>query len=296
MNPLNLSGPVFLLLWVVGWGAAIGIAYLMRRLHQRTGLAHDPEAIAATLHPTEVAFLAGGVQRAVEAAVVGLEHRGITKLDVRDRVQIVGPRPKRLEGDGVYRGVVGDEPLSAAELHVLARAPATLPQLVRAPVLEYQLEERLGQLVVARRLHTWLAIWALPIAWWGLGAAKVATGLQRDRPVLLLCVLLGLALTFAPLMLRVPRLTRLGESVLAKLVARNHGLATTAKISPNLVDATDMTLAYALFGPAVLAPSFAALVPSSTERTSWWSSGGGGCGASCGGGGGGCGGGCGGCS
>lgn len=297
MNPLNLSGPAFLLLWVAGWGVVIGIAYLLRRHHARTQVARDATAVAAALHPTEIAFLAGGTRRAVEAAVLALEHRGIVTLDAGG-VTLVGARPKRLERDGVYRGFVEDAPLSAAEHHVLEAAPTTMPALVNAPVLERRLFDALvaEELLVGKRAARWLASWTLPFAWFGVGVAKVATGVARDRSVGLLVLLLGVAVWLVPRAVRVPRLTTHGEAVVAKLIASNQGLAATARVAPALVDASDLMLAYGLFGPEILAAPMATLMPSAAAPTSWWNSGGtSGCGSSCGGGGG-CGGGCGGCS
>lgn len=299
MNPLNLSGSAFLLLWAIGWSVVIGFAHVVRRSWMRPRAAGD-----VALHPTEVAFLVGGTRRAVEAAVVGLEHRGIAKVDIGDRIDIVGPRRKRIERAGVYRGIVEDEPLSEAEHHVMTFAPATMTELVNAPVLEAQLTDKLvgAQLLVGDRGRKWLALWALPLAWWSVGLAKVAVGVGRERPVGFLLLLFALAMWLVPKTLRVPRLTDLGASVVAKLVAHNRGLETTAKASPQLVDAADLTLAYALFGPVILADSLAAIMPSYAARAIGCAGGGASCASSCGDASGGascgasCGGGCGGCS
>jgi len=136
-----------------------------------------------------------------------------------------------------------------------------------------------------------------------LGIAKVIVGISRNRPVIFLVFLCIATMILVAVFGKLPAVrTRSGDRLMASLRRRNSALQATARSAPQNLADTDLALAIALFGPAVLASGALrdlrqALWP---VNTSW--EGGSSCGgASCGGGGGGCsgggcgGGGCGGC-
>lgn len=299
MNPLSLPGPAFLALWLVLLApVALGVMAIRRRLG-RSAIARDPADVARRLHATEIAYLVGDVGRAVEAAVVALEHRGLVEI-VGTLVKRANEPGKVLEKRGAYRGIVVDEQLADAEQYVLSSLPATIDDLIAAPALDEQLRVKLTarDLLVEPSPGKWWAVWCLPLGWFALGATKLFVGVANDRPVFFLMMGLGAAIAFKPRSIAIPRRTELGQAVVDTLQTSNLGLEATASTAPYAVSGTDMALAYALFGPAILAAPMQVLMPTflaSRSQGGIDGGGGGGCGSSCGGGGG-CGGGCGGCS
>lgn len=305
MNPFDLPGPKFLAFWLGGWVLIVGVAFAIRAFVGRSRARDSADDIAAKLHPTEIAFLLGGIDRAIEAAVAGLHHRGDIELDSdTDRLRVSGkPGATVLKPDGVFRGVIVDEERSRVEAHVLAQLPTKVERLRRgadrvAIVLQRKLEE-MGLLVENQRRATHL-VRSPAYLWLFVGAVKVAIGLARYKPVNLLVLAMFVA-ALLMMLLRAPRLTSLGHELAGMLKHRFAALETTARTAPQQLDATDMTLAYGVFGyivaPAMLMtvmPSYQAVALAATTSASSSScGGGGGCGSSCGGGGGG---GCGGCS
>ncbi len=286
MNPFDLSGPAFLWFFLVAGGIAAIAAIVLRWLVARPLQQGDPEEIARALHPTEVAFLARDLDRAVEAAVAGLHHRGAIELEGSTLRRI--DRPGAPEPDGVYRGTAAAEgACSAVEAFVLSRLPATMSQLcedARGSQLAAELGDKLEAegLLVDRASAGWLVM--LPgLAWIATGAIKMAVGISRDRPIGLLFLMLlaggALFLIFA----RAPRLTWLGRAVRRELES-NAALETTARTAPQQLSGTEMSLAYALFGYGVAPAALIAVMPSFHAEVAALSSGGGGssCGSSSG--------------
>jgi uncharacterized protein (TIGR04222 family) len=286
MDPFDLPGPQFLLLYAVLVALGFLLAWLLRRSARAPAdeLDHDPD-----LHPYEVAHLAGGPTQAVNAALARLIEAGVLKLDDK----------------GEWLSRTGTElapfhPLEQAILHGRpgdfkvkdARAAADL-EVTR---IEERLQEMGLELSRANRNKAGL-LPALVLAVLVLiGIGKISVGVARHKPVAFLgidTVVIGVA----ALLLAVfrPHRSIRGSRYLRKLQARHAALRTSAKSAPGAVTGADLSLAVGLFGVGILAGGplgslHRALTPPMGSS--------GGCGGGCGGGGcggGGCGGGCGGC-
>lgn len=318
MNPFDLTGPQFLAFYGVGAVLVALATVLIVLLVSRPPQPGDAAEIAKQLHPTEAAFLIGGTERAIEAAIAGLHHAGT--IEIADGV--LRPRAgsggaASIQAVGVFRGIPREpQELSAAEQHVMRRLsmPSSVDEVTRASeALDSMLSrklERLGLLVREHGLKT-VFVLAPGLVWVVLGAIKLMVGISRSRPIGVLAVLVlvvgALVFNFA----KAPRRTWLGNDVARLIGYRNLGLELTAKTAPAMLSPTDMMLAYAVFGPMVAVPDLHPLLPSVQEaaaRDAASGSGSSSCGSSsscsssscssgssCGGGGGGCGG-CGGCS
>ena len=299
MNPLPLSGPEFLVFFLLAGLGAVAATLLLRWIVTRPGQHGHPDEIARRLHPTEVAFLLHDTDRAIEAAVTALHHRGAIEIGAGGKLRRAGDAgpagvPGALESDGVFRGHVEPASVSRTEDFVLSRLPATVSELrewARHSYLSEDLAarvEREGLLVEHRGRASWLV--RLPgLAWLALGAAKLGVGIERGRSIgaLLLLLLVGGALVFR--VVRAPRLSSLGRRVARELRAL-VSLEVTAKTAPQQLSHTEMGLAYAVFGLAVapaagmlMMPSFHAEVLARQAASNSNSSGSTGCGvATCG--------------
>lgn len=296
MNPFDLRGPEFLLLFITLFTAAAATGSLLRRR-----LA-DPELPAraelAQPDPYEIAFLAGGHGRAVEAAVASLAQRGLLSADPQGRrVRLEHPPEEELH------------PLEAGVVRVLQRTgEAPLDRLTAALEadtwsLRRSLEQ--GGLLLTqddqarRRWFPALPLFAVTL----FGVIKMGVGVSRDRPVgflVLLCIA-SFITALVYLLGRVDR-SRRGEALLERLSRKHAALRLTAGSSTHSLLGTDVGTAVGLFGVGVLATGPLSDVAATLRRPDQGGGGYGSTASSCGssggdgGGGGGCGGGgCGGC-
>jgi uncharacterized protein (TIGR04222 family) len=115
MNPFDLPGPQFLGLFVVGGFVALLVAVGTK--HFLASIGKPPADVRERLRPEQLAYLVGGLERAVEAAVAALHHRGAVIIN-NGVVEPVDREPQ-LSPDGVYRGIVDDHELSDLERFVL---------------------------------------------------------------------------------------------------------------------------------------------------------------------------------
>ncbi len=299
MNPFDLPGPQFLGLFIGGGFVALFVAIAVKYL-----LAGPATARVEHLgrpRSDQLAYLVGGLERAVETAVAGLNHHGA--VVITDGVVKAVNREPQLSADGVYRGIVDHGDLSDLERFVLddvRRGETTVAALLeRAEAFEPALREQLiadGMLVADPKALQLKAM--LPaVLWCAVGLIKVNVGASRGKPVGFLVVLVLALFAAAYAVTRTSRRTRRGDHVVADAKARYAALETTASSAPLQLSGRDMSLAYAVFGTLILAPALAAFMPSYQRALIGSTSGVSGCGSSCGSScGGGCGGGCGGCS
>ncbi len=255
MNPLNLRGPEFLQLYVglllAFTAAAMALRWALRTPGGRAGPRH------CALDPLEVALLAGGPNRAFEAAVARLAAEGLLEVDAVDRS--LCPRGEARAASALerrileYAGPAPGKPIAEVREKIA-------PSLVAA-------EARLASLGLRPKNH---AAALAPAGLWALlalfGAAKIAVGLSRGRPVGILAALV----IFTPLIAlglaaNAPARSRLGDAVLAVLRRRNDGLRSADGTTP-----ADVGLSVALFSTAVLSSTalaqvFLALQPPSSR-------------------------------
>jgi uncharacterized protein (TIGR04222 family) len=268
MNPLDWTAGPFLTFYVSTAFLFGFAAWLVRR---RLG---GSAAGRPILTSPELAYLANGAERVGDTIVTGF---------LTSNAATLSPDGRTIDIDAAKLGMPPDlAPFAQAGLSGKMKR-RDFQQKIR-PGVEYirvKLEE-LGlcpdpSLLPAYRLKI-LILFAVPLF---LGIRKVGAGVERDKPVGFLVILLIVTVIVALNFLRAPRLTRAGHEVLAGAQLQ-HSRAARAPLKNELM------LAVALTGLVVLSGTpFNALYAASQQ-------GGGDGGSGCGGGG--CGGGgCGGC-
>ncbi len=292
-NPLDFKGPEFIAFYLLVASAAIVLAYILRWYLRKPAL-HSPD-VSSSLDAYEIAYLAGGNNRAVDAAIASLVQRGHLQPLI-ETLALGSALPSN--SHSLERAI--------AQTVEKSGKPAQIRQAVTSAT--NSIGERLkdlGLLVNSSQPQVvqWLPV--LPVfAVLLLGSAKIMVGISRHKPVgslLMLCYLTAIQgfYLLAPPYGSSHR-SRYGEGTLKNLQARHQNLK-----KPSASETDQIGLAFGLFGSDVLADSsFADLKrllvqPQSTgisgSGDGGWSvqvnSGSNGCG---GGGGGGCGG-CGGC-
>lgn len=295
MNPLDMRGPEFLGLYVVLAAAAFPIGALLRVM--ASGPSGRPDEHDLDLDPYEVAYVAGGEELVVNAAVASLVNGGCLEVDSLARtVNRVNARSPDVH------------PLEAAVFDVVdpdkATTVATLRSRVSLKALESAVRPIQRQLVLDEsrainvRILTTTPLFLVLV----LGIAKAFVGVSRGRPIGTL-VILGVfsAVLIAGLYAWKPQRTGRGNAALAVLRSRNAALGNTASYGAWRLASSDLVLAIGLFGMGVLASATGSLAslgkalkppPQQGGSFSGCGSSTSGCGSSCGGG---CGGGCGGC-
>lgn len=233
LNPLDFDGSTFLAFFIALIALAGVIVYLVRR-HL-----YVDDGTTASLDTWSAAYLAGGPQRVVDAAVASLIANGRAKWNRRKhRVDIT-----RANTDAGY-------PLD--EIVRAAAVDGRLRRIVKR--VDPQLR-RIRDALRARGLllgsgQRWLfgLYCALPFAAvTALGIAKISIGIARDRPVgflMLLTFLTGAATVM--LLTSRPERSRAGQRTLGEL-ERRHAHARRAPRD------SDIAIAVALAGTAVLA-------------------------------------------
>jgi uncharacterized protein (TIGR04222 family) len=298
MNPFDLLGPDFLVFYlIVAAVVAVLAAWLRWHLRQPT----DPGDVRpSALSPYHLAYLADGPKLAMNAAAAALVQQGA--LGVGSRTGQLAPTDTPPQPAHPLEGAV--------HAYLAEQGGCTLRQLHRADCPElnriHDDLERDGLLVAAGQraaARAFPLLLLLSVA--GLGVIKILVGVSRGKSVAFLVVLVvfTVLLALGTFARRVHR-SRRGDKLLEQARSEQAALRTTAHSRPDALPASELSLAVALFGVAVL--SMGPLVDlRSAARAADSGGGGGGCGGAdagggggCGGGGcggGGCGGGCGGC-
>ena len=297
---LDLSGPTFLFVYVVSMIGALFLSAPMRKLchslHRR-----DDTVGGAGLTPYELAYLAGGKLRAIQAALASLAHRGILKATSDGQgLEVESALPQRAHPleTGLYREIQAGNSRSSAWAGLSLNALNDIEDRVRTAGYS----PSAGEIRCLRWMGS-LPLLAVTL----MGIVRAVVGVSRDRPIGFLVALLVVSLVILLIKLTsAPTRTERGESYLRGLQRRNAALESTAMRRSTELSQADLMLGVALFGAAALGSGAGALAwmkpvlfPDSVGSgangsSSSCSSGGGGssCGSSCGGGcgGGGCGG------
>jgi uncharacterized protein (TIGR04222 family) len=236
-GPLEWRGPEFLALYVLLLGACLLWGFSSRLWHR-----FKPEP-SRGLPPGDLpvwhlAYLRGGPQGVIDTATAQLHEDGFLGWDATSKklVRLSQEAPD----DALLRSLLPNLCGDATRLSQAEKSGAVQQlreQLVRQGW--WHSEESARRIAWQSALPLWLLA--------GLGAAKIAIGLLRDRPVALLVFLL-IATLVAALMFHFkrPGATRAGRALLRGQRAR-HALALRAPRSGQLA------LAVALGGTAVLA-------------------------------------------
>lgn len=287
-NPLDFHGGSFLALYV----AALPWAYLAGTAIKRTLRGPNRRNAAQAEDSIELAYLAGGAERAADAALVELMQRDVLGLDHAGTPAEAAARPDRIwlriDGARVRGESLPPSLRTAADIAQREQSlQRSLAALRRAydPIAE-QLRRKGWWLGRAADLRMrWLG--SVPLAALALfGLDKIAVGLSRGRPVGFLVVLVGLTaiVALARLLREQPR-TRAGDWALYDAHQRPRGTELGVQVA--------LMGTIGLYGSGYADYHTLRTPPSASGSSDSSSSSGGGCssgGSSCGGGGGGCGG------
>ncbi|MDW5326929.1 TIGR04222 domain-containing membrane protein [Plantactinospora sp. KLBMP9567] len=122
MQPWGISGPQFLLLYPLAVIAGLAVAGYARRWANRTAQAELPP----TVEYAEVAFLAGGTDRAVDAAAARLVHSERLRVNRKGVLSAPGDPASDHPIDRDVYEVVRQQP---TKVHALRRRLKAMPQV-----------------------------------------------------------------------------------------------------------------------------------------------------------------------
>lgn len=258
LNPFDLAGPTFLVVYITALAAACFIAYVLRKRAsgsdyepQRPFLRSDQEPAfrSVNLDAYEAAYLRGGSKLAIETAIATLVRSNALHLSFVDNSlsPVPGaPRPTHPFEQEVHRVIQSGEANKINTIRTNASAAAErLASRLRA----------LGLILSDQGMTTAhlvpVIIMLLVLAF---GAIKILVGLWRDRPVGFLFVLCCLTAFIAYRLFKSPPLrTAYGDQILERLKYENAALEATARSKPEGLATGDVSLAIALFGMTALA-------------------------------------------
>ena len=299
---LDLTGREFLLFYVFAFIGAL-VWTLLRRSKALRKFSVTGAEQAQVTDPYELAYLAGGVPRCTQVAVLRLVEMKAVQWKAgsffQNRLHAIAPLPAERNDIEValYRAILVHEkkgmPIKEAGRAVspmLYRVEANLAKLGLRPTQS----ERSGL-----GFRAVLPLFGLIL----LGVIKVMIGIDREKPVIILAVFLIITLIVAVAMARgIKRLTPAGEGLLERMRQPFSGRV----VDHGTPDLLMLSTGLALMGPSILSAyghplgMEKAFVQDMNQMGAAPSSGGcsSGCGSDSGGGGGdggGCGSGCGGC-
>jgi uncharacterized protein (TIGR04222 family) len=294
LNPLDMKGPEFL-----GFYAILMTVTVLGALLLRYVLRPGENAATEPLDPYQVACLAGGVEGAIQAAAASLVHRGAIEVgplsdlgnssrDIRLSVRHGSPE----DANELEQRIVAacDNSYGSRFGYVCSYAKPA------AEKIQHRLEAW-GLLVPSDGIQAcrWVPA-LLMLVTVGLGIAKIIVGVQRNRPVNIL-VIMVISFAFAAFcFFKRPHRTHAGSALLKTLKSENSKLREKRYLPEHLLGPEQIALTAALFGLPTIATGEMLLLPDAWKfRNGPPLTGSSGCsGGSCGGGG--CGGGgCGGC-
>lgn len=238
-NPLDWNGADFLGLYLV----LLPIAFVAG-LVLRAGLRRQAQPAVRTIgemSSMEVAMLAGGPLRVVDAGVAALHADGVLRWDEEAQRLVRNEAGRHLD------------PIQGAVLGIaLTNKPGTtsLVQAARAmEPLRLRLEQR-GLWFTAEASRRIAKLSAAPmLAVLAFGLAKVAIGVARDRPVTILVFLCLVAAVVAGVFwFKRPARTPTGDRERARLIGAARSHASQPRRSSD-----DLAMAVALGGTAILA-------------------------------------------
>jgi uncharacterized protein (TIGR04222 family) len=235
----GISGPTFLLAYLL-IATAVGVA----AARERRALAEPraPRPVDELLeHPHDVAYLNGGGELAVYAALCAMHLRG-TITTARGSVRAVG----RLghDADALERAIHTTAAGGVARRRLLFHRPVQTALAVaedRLIVGGFLLSEERRRHI--RRVGTWMLAVAL------LGLVRVLAGVAQARPVGLLVVALLVVTAVAVLQFhRAPQRSRHGDRVLRGLRAQHEDLAPESEPDWHLQGPAAAALGIGIFG------------------------------------------------
>lgn len=248
MNPFNLSGPEFLVLYALVTLGAFGLAWLTR---VSMSVADEPGAAPSRdLTSEEIAYLAGSDAMVINASMAKLVHGGIIAQNPETKVlesrQGLPASPTSLD-----RVIYDATREGSATFGVIWKDGADHFDSIRDRLRSYGL---LVSPTQNQRLQNvcFLIAMAAP----AVGLVKILIGMSRGRPVVILMILCMVTTALAWCLFRRPVFrTRQGEDNLNLLRNEHAALETQGTQSLTGLSAGDVMLAVALFGLPLLAGS-----------------------------------------
>ncbi len=277
VNPLDWPALPFLALYAGLIVVAIVLSQTWRRVLRENGASSTPPR-----EPLEIAYLAGGAERATDAAVVEAVRRGVLTIDQAQNKLIV-------TGDIAALPVPID---AVARLVAVDGLPANLGQRAR-PIFDELARTLTRRGLLLDDAAAWRVRWqsaAIAAAVLAFGIVRIGIGIVREEPVAFLMALCAILVAYIMVLLtKRPHRSCAGDRALAELQARHLTLMRAPREQ-------DWPLAVALAGTLALAATPLAAYHnlrasasgadsgvSTDSSSSDGSSGGGGCGG-CGGG------------
>lgn len=233
MAPFDWHGPAFLALYgvLLAMTVAAGIAIpRWLRPEGRGARAQDPD---------QLAYLAGGSARLIDAVMARMLALGQVTIEGRAQVRIVSARLSGHGPEQALRELPNPAPWPSVQKAIARQAQSVEAKLTGAGLL------------IDRPTGMQLRIWqtAPYLLLIGFGLIKWQVGVMRDRPVGYLTALL--ALTAIAALIRFAVVDRRTRSGIAALTAARGGADRLRRAPTD----TEMPLAVALFGTATLAGS-----------------------------------------
>ncbi len=237
-NPFDWSGGEFIALYLV----LMVVCAIATKLWQRALRENGSTDIGYGLEPLQIAYLAGGNARVVDAAVADLMDRGAVVWDEPTRELIAtGENAENLPPllNRIYQHLRSEgQPAKLAKRLDVDLRPTVANLETRGLLLD----------AAARARATWLPA-LIPIALVLFGSIKVAVGLSRGKPVLFLILLIlvgGAVVGSVAAKIRAGARSRAGDRTLAHLQAENAHTARAPRSG-------ELPLAVALAGTAIMA-------------------------------------------
>jgi uncharacterized protein (TIGR04222 family) len=197
LNPFNLSGPEFLLVYAICLGL-VSAATIIWRVIQRVAPAESDVSRGKPLDIWELAYLRGRDLAVADTAVVDLSTAKLIEAD-KQRTRLIATtlKPNKQLSPvpfAIYRAAQSSGGVSTAKLH---REIAFECERIRDHLMNRGLIKAWGD----RFWETWPGYLGFGMLM-AFGLSRLALGIYRDRPVgylillLLLTALVGFALTY----------------------------------------------------------------------------------------------------
>ncbi|MEV6628773.1 TIGR04222 domain-containing membrane protein, partial [Amycolatopsis sp. NPDC051114] len=187
-DPWGISGPDFVVLYIALLGAVLLIRVIVAGVAASRALRADHEQPGPPPTVYELAFLAGGPDRAVDTAIAALVERGQLRVNSYRQISKAGTRPV----DPLERAVA-----DVAKLKTTSTIRAKVRGSAAMRALEESLDQRglLASAAAKRRSRTFGLV--LQLAVLVLGVVRLVNGISLGRPVgvLVFLVLIAAVLT-----------------------------------------------------------------------------------------------------
>jgi uncharacterized protein (TIGR04222 family) len=183
-DPWGISGPDFVVLYIALLGAVLLIRLLVAGVVASRALRADNARPGPPPTVYELAFLAGGPDRAVDAAIAALVERGQLRVNSYRQISKAGTRPV----DPLERAVA-----DVAKLKTTSTIRAKVRGSAALRALEDGLDRRglLASAAAKRHVRTFGLV--LQLAVLALGVARLVNGISLGRPVGILVFLVVVA-------------------------------------------------------------------------------------------------------